>query len=109
MPFSLKGFGRLRALAIVMLIAICAPVAAFAQQPEPAAADAAAETGHAGGEVNIVLPDLDLTDVGGYSGRTLLMGGLVVSFLGVQFGLVILHQLKNLPVHRSMAEVSALI
>ena len=109
MTFSLKGFGRLRALAIVMLIAFCAPVAAFAQQPEPAAAEEQAEAPHAGGEVNIVLPDLNLTDVGGYNGRTLLMGGLLVSALGVLFGLVILNQLKNLPVHRSMAEVSALI
>ena len=31
----------------------------------------------AGGEVNLVLPDLALTDVGGYNGRTLLMIGLV--------------------------------
>ena len=109
MTFSLKGFGRLRALAIVMLIAFCAPVAAFAQQPAPAAAAEEAEGAHAGGEVNIVLPDLNLTDVGGYNGRTLLMGGLLVSILGMLFGLVILKQLKNLPVHRSMAEVSALI
>ena len=109
MTFSLKGFGRLRALAIVMLIALCAPMAAFAQLPEPAAAEEQTEGAHAGGEVNIVLPDLNLTDVGGYNGRTLLMGGLLVSFLGVLFGLVILNQLKNLPVHRSMAEVSALI
>ena len=109
MTFSLKGFGRLRALAIVMLIALCAPMAAFAQLPEPAAAEEQAEGAHAGGEVNIVLPDLNLTDVGGFSGRTLLMWGLLVSALGVLFGLVILKQLKNLPVHRSMAEVSALI
>jgi K(+)-stimulated pyrophosphate-energized sodium pump len=109
MTFSFKGFGRLRALAIVMLIALCAPVAMFAQQPEPAAAaQGQAETAH-GGEVNIVLPDLNLTDVGGFSGRTLLLWGLLVSALGVLFGLVILKQLKDLPVHRSMAEVSALI
>ena len=111
MTFSLKGFRRLQVVALVfaMLIAIGAPAAMFAQQPEQAAAEGQAETTHAGGEVNIVLPDLDLTDVGGYSGRMLLMGGLLVSFLGVMFGLVILNQLKNLPVHRSMAEVSALI
>ncbi len=111
MTFSLQGFGRLRALAIVTLIAVCAPAAVFAQQPEEAAAaaESQAEAAHSGGEVNIVLPDLNLTDVGGYSGRALLMGGLLVSFLGVMFGLVILNQLKNLPVHRSMAEVSALI
>src|SRR5687767_5109233 len=111
MRFSLKGFHRLQVVAMVFatLIAIGAPAAVFAQQPEQVAAEGEAETTHSGGEVNIVLPDLDLTDVGGYNGRTLLMGGLLVSFLGVLFGLVILNQLKNLPVHRSMAEVSALI
>src|SRR5687767_7746775 len=111
MRFSLKGFHRLQVVAMVFatLIAIGAPAAVFAQQPEQVAAEGQAEATHSGGEVNIVLPDLDLTDVGGYSGRSLLMGGLLVSFLGVLFGLVILNQLKNLPVHRSMAEVSALI
>jgi K(+)-stimulated pyrophosphate-energized sodium pump len=48
-------------------------------------------------------------DVGGYDGRTLLMIGLGVSALGMLFGLVILYQLKNLPVHRSMREISELI
>src|SRR5687767_2677088 len=111
MRFSLKGFHRLQVVAMVFatLIAIGAPAAVFAQQPEQVAAEGQAEATHSGGEVNIVLPDLDLTDVGGYSGRTLLMGGLLVSFLGVLFGLVILNQLKNLPVHRSMAEISELI
>ena len=37
------------------------------------------------------------------------MGGLLVSVLGMLFGLVILNQLKNLPVHRSMREISELI
>ncbi len=37
------------------------------------------------------------------------MIGLVVSALGILFGLVILNQLKNLPVHRSMREISELI
>ncbi|HYY56338.1 MAG TPA: sodium-translocating pyrophosphatase, partial [Pyrinomonadaceae bacterium] len=40
---------------------------------------------------------------------TLLMLGLVVCFLGLLFGLVIFMQLKNLPVHRSMREISELI
>ena len=56
-----------------------------------------------------MLPDLDPVDVGGYNGRTLLMIGLGVSLLGMLFGLVILTQLKNLPVHRSMREISELI
>ena len=37
------------------------------------------------------------------------MIGLGVSALGMLFGLVILNQLKNLPVHRSMREISELI
>ena len=37
------------------------------------------------------------------------MGGMVVAALGIAFGLIILTQLKNLPVHRSMREVSELI
>jgi K(+)-stimulated pyrophosphate-energized sodium pump len=108
MTFSFKGFGRLRALAIVMLIAICAPLAVFAQQPEPAAEAAQAEH-RPGGEANLVLPDLGQVDVGGYSSESLLMVGLVVSALGALFGLLILNNLKNLPVHRSMREISELI
>src|SRR5688572_10061506 len=37
------------------------------------------------------------------------MGGLVVSGLGLLFGLVIYQRLKNLPVHSSMREISELI
>jgi len=107
MTFSFKGFGRLRALAIVMLIAMAAPLAVFAQQPEAAPAQAAERP--TGGEASLVLPDLGQVDVGGYNGRTLLMIGIGVSILGLLFGLVILNQLKNLPVHRSMREVSELI
>jgi hypothetical protein len=43
------------------------------------------------------------------NGRTLLMGGLVVCALGLGFGLFVFTQLKNLPVHASMREVSELI
>ena len=40
--------------------------------------------------------------------RQLLMAGLVVCVLGAAFGLVILQQLKNTPVHKSMADISHL-
>ena len=109
MTFSLKGFGRLRALAIVMLIAAAAPVGAFAQQPEPAAQPADTVEHRPGGEANLVLPDLGIVDVGGYSSEALLITGLVVSALGALFGLLIMNNLKNLPVHRSMREISELI
>jgi K(+)-stimulated pyrophosphate-energized sodium pump len=64
----------------------------------------------AGGEANLKLPDLDqATFLGGIGGRTLLMGGLVVSALGLVFGLMIFFRLKNMAVHSSMREVSELI
>ena len=62
-----------------------------------------------GGEANLILPDLARVEFLGLNGRTLLMLGLVVCFLGLLFGLVIFMQLKNLPVHRSMREISELI
>ena len=45
----------------------------------------------------------------GIAGHTLLMLGLVVCALGLLFGLVIYTQLKNMPVHESMREISELI
>ena len=107
---SLTGFGRAAALLLMLLTMLALPGVAAAQQPEPAAAagQEAVERGP-GGEASLVLPDLRLVDVGGYDGRLLLMGGMVVSALGILFGLLFLTQLKNLPVHRSMLEISELI
>ena len=62
------------------------------------------------GEANLILPDLNsATFLNGVNGRTLLMGGLVVSALGFLFGLMIFVRLRNMPVHASMREVSELI
>ncbi len=61
-------------------------------------------------EANLVLPDLSSqTFMGSFNGQTLLLSGIVVSFLGLVFGLVQYQQLKNLPVHRAMLEISELI
>ena len=111
MTDSFKGFGRAVLLAVALVGAIAAPVAVMAQQPEVVAPPAEAAVGgeRAGGEVNLVLPALDQVQVGGYNGRSLLMIGLLVSLAGVAFGLVIQRQLKNLPVHKSMLEISELI
>src|SRR5436305_6968099 len=66
--------------------------------------------GHEGGEATLVLPDLgSVRFLGGTPGNTLLSGGLVVCLLGLVFGLVIYRQLKNMPVHKSMREISELI
>jgi K(+)-stimulated pyrophosphate-energized sodium pump len=63
-----------------------------------------------GGEANLVMPDLNqATFLDGIGGRTLLMIGLVVSVLGMLFGLMIYTRLKAMPVHKSMLEVSELI
>src|SRR5688572_32272165 len=43
------------------------------------------------------------------SGSALLQAGLLVCVLGLLFGLMMYVQLKNLPVHRSMREISELI
>ncbi|PYM25507.1 MAG: sodium-translocating pyrophosphatase [Candidatus Rokuibacteriota bacterium] len=63
----------------------------------------------AGGEANLKIPPLDQVQVAGMNGRVLLMLGLGVCVLGLVFGLVIYNQLKNLPVHASMREISELI
>src|SRR6266511_2733278 len=63
-----------------------------------------------GGEANLRLPDLsDVTFFGGIDGHRLLMGGIVVSLLGLGFGLAMYMNLKKLPVHRAMREISELI
>lgn len=70
-----------------------------------------AEGGTHGGEANLKLPDLNSVSFfgGAVGGQTLLYSGFLISGLGLVFGLVIYGQLKNLPVHGSMREVSELI
>src|SRR5712691_2433561 len=64
----------------------------------------------AGGEAALVLPDLaKVAFLGGIDGRSLLLWGLVICALGLVFGLATYMQLKNLPVHRAMREISELI
>ena len=61
-------------------------------------------------EAELVTPDLSTqTFFGDIDGHTLLVGGIFVCLLGMVFGLVAYVQLRNLPVHRSMREISELI
>jgi K(+)-stimulated pyrophosphate-energized sodium pump len=101
-----RRFARSGALAALLLFAAAGPLLAAQPPQEPVAADAPR---HAGGEANLVLPDLGVVDFQGINSRTLLKAGLVVCVLGLVFGLVIFNQLKNLPVHPSMLEISELI
>jgi len=83
-------------LAAMILMALTAPVAAQEAQH--------------GGEANLVLPNLDqATFFGGMGGRTLLLIGMAISVLGLIFGMAMYTKLRNLPVHKSMLEVSELI
>jgi len=78
--------GAMLALALVLL-----PSLAFASEIPP-------------------LPDLDkVLFLGGITGKTLLYIGLGVCVLGGLFGVMYANQLKNLPVHKSMLDISELI
>src|ERR1700730_17397455 len=63
----------------------------------------------AGGEAGLKLPDLSQVSFLGIDGHKLLTIGILFCVFGLIFGLVIYNRLKNLPVHRSMREVSELI
>ena len=62
-----------------------------------------------GGEANLKLPDLSQVQFLGIDGHTLLLWGILFCAFGLAFGLTIYVRLKNLPVHRSMREISELI
>jgi K(+)-stimulated pyrophosphate-energized sodium pump len=100
-------FRVLLLLAALAAVPLALTTPAHAQAPAP---DAAAQAeAHPGGEANLVLPDLSTESFRGINARTLLMSGLAVCVLGLAFGMVIFARLKNMPVHRSMLEVSELI
>jgi len=60
-------------------------------------------------EKDLILPDLSSVQFLGIPGSQLLTAGLSVCLFGLIFGLIIFNQLKNLPVHSSMREISDLI
>ena len=63
-----------------------------------------------GGEAALILPDLNsVSFLGGIPGGRLLMGGIVICLLGLVFGLAMSRHLRDLPVHKSMLEISELI
>jgi len=96
--------GALKVTTSLLTLAATAS-AAMAQGHGPGGAAGA----HHGGEANLVLPNLADQTFLGVDGHTLLLTGLVVCALGLAFGLVTFLQLKRLPVHRSMREISELI
>ncbi|HEU4333802.1 MAG TPA: sodium-translocating pyrophosphatase [Candidatus Eisenbacteria bacterium] len=139
MRFSSKFWGRgVVAAVFLALFAMALPTfapAALAQDAAattetataaPEAGATAPETGHAaqdaattaeaapvhhgGGEANLKLPDLkSVTFAGGIDGHSLLLFGLIVCVFGLLFGFTTYGQLRNLPVHKAMLEISELI
>ena len=78
-------------LALLALVAVCGATPVHASEAE------------------LKLPDLGSVSFLGVAGSTLLLFGLFVCLLGLLFGLVMYTQLKNMPVHNSMREISELI
>src|SRR6266487_1941450 len=60
-------------------------------------------------EKDIVLPDFTTQSFLGWDGHSLLTFGIFICALGMVFGLVVFSQLKRLPVHKAMREISELI
>jgi len=103
----MKSMQRWLLTATTFLLTVLYGLPALAEE-----AAGAAPAHHGGGEASLVVPNQDFATtmfLGGTSGRTLLMSGIVVAILGMVFGLAIYTQLKNMPVHKSMLEISELI
>jgi len=106
----------LGALAVAAIIALTtlAPVSSAQNRPVPPEARGSgpsrqAVTHDVGGEANLVLPDLSRVEFLGVNGHSLLLVGLIFCALGLLFGWAMFMNLKKLPVHRSMREISELI
>ncbi len=98
-----------RSLAIAFLKKISAVGALLAVSAVTAMAQPASEA--AGGEASLKLPDLSQVSFfhGAIDGHKLLLIGILFCLFGYGFGMTIYMRLKNLPVHRSMREISELI
>src|SRR3970282_1164704 len=60
-------------------------------------------------EAELKIPDLSTVSFLGITGHKLLVWGLLICILGMVFGFVQYTQIRNLPVHQSMREISELI
>jgi K(+)-stimulated pyrophosphate-energized sodium pump len=102
--------GPAMALALAMILIAVGGLAAGPDAFAQASSTPETTVPHSpGGEAALVMPDLRQGQFLGTDARTLLSTGLVVCVLGLVFGLVIFGQLKRLPVHQSMREISELI
>ena len=93
----------------VLAMALVASVSVGAQVQEAPAPGADGERAACGRRGQSVLPDLSTVSLHGRRRAHLLLVGVLISALGMVFGLIINRQLKNMPVHQSMREISELI
>src|SRR5260221_350169 len=101
--FLKKTFLKKTLLKKTLTVAALLTVGAATALAQPAA--------EAGGEASLKLPDLSSVSFlnGAIDGHRLLLIGILFCIFGLGFGMVIYMRLKNLPVHRSMREISELI
>ena len=101
--FLKKTFLKKTLLKKTLAVAALLTVGAATALAQPAA--------EAGGEASLKLPDLSSVSFlnGAIDGHRLLLIGILFCIFGLGFGMVIYMRLKNLPVHRSMREISELI
>lgn len=63
-----------------------------------------------GSEAHLILPALNTgVFLGGLSGTAILIAGISICLLGILFGLLFFNQLRKLPVHKAMRDISELI
>ncbi len=61
------------------------------------------------GEADLIIPDLSSVSFLNTNGRSILLWGLWICVFGIMFGFIQFHQIRKLPVHQSMGEISELI
>ncbi len=98
---SLRRLSLLAPLVTALFVLLMAPLHGLAQNTPPGG----------GGESSLVLPNFnqDVIANTGMTGQTLLTFGLIICVFGLLFGLLTYKQLRDLPVHQSMRDVSELI
>jgi K(+)-stimulated pyrophosphate-energized sodium pump len=111
-----NAYRRIRRILPIVLALVLAVLAAplhghslIAQATPHVGAAPLQQAAAAGGEANLVIPDLSQVSFLGVPGTTLLTFGLLICALGLAFGMVIFFQLKNMAVHSSMLAISELI
>ena len=90
-----QKYRYMKLAAAAIFVSLLTAASAFAQE--------------AGGEASLKLPDLSSVSFLGMNGHKLLLFGILFCLFGLAFGLTIYMRLKNLPVHKSMRDISELI